>query len=285
MGQSKTKLNSKRPTRKPRRIKQKYMRIETLLEVICATHLAHFIQSPYDHRGGLWLVGPPGQLKTTMLEVLDVYENALTLTDINTQSLDKLRSRMSGGVVDTLVIPDMQKLYERDPRTAANLEGNFRALVSEGYRGASYTDAGIRRFRASCTIIGAMSEDLVERYNTHWEATGFSRRFLWGLIRLQNEDLLMQAVENWKLADLGSIHIPPVPIADIPDMLTKAERKRLRAFIRYQPAPRTIPYQLICKIANVLRWHYKRTRRKKDAMNTMAEFALCLGREGANLTI
>lgn len=261
------------------------LRVETIIEVVCAAHLASYVESPFQHRGGLWLVGPPGQLKSSLIEPVDSYQDVVTLSDVNTKTLMQLKGELSTGSIRTLVIPEMQKLYERDPRSALNVEGAMRALVEEGYRGASFEDSSINRFRARACVIGAMNE---ETQTDHWERwkTGFARRFLWCLVRLQDSEILLDAIQKWKLAEIGVGIIPKAPTPrTIPNLITEPERIKIRQLIKYQPKPAVIPYELLCKIAAVLKWHYQRAGLARKAMETVTEFSACLGKEGAEIII
>ena len=257
------------------------LRAETLVEVICAMHLTNYVPGLGMHRGGLWLVGPPGVMKSTFLDFLEVYEDALFMTDLNNKGLMAVKGELATGTVKTLVFPELQRIYERDPRTALGVEGSIRAMAEEGFRGASFEESGINRFKARATIIGAMTSDLQELKWAGWKTSGFSRRFLWCLIKLKDPEVLMRAVEKWERKDIGNIRVPNAPSSgQISPHLTEAQRKAIRILVRYQPHPNNVSFELMCKIACVLQWHYKQRRLKKSAMATLREFAACLGNSG-----
>jgi len=262
---------------------------ETLVECICAMHLSSYVRGLGDHRGGMWLVGPSGVMKSTFLDFLDDYENTIFMSDLNAKGIMGLKGQFSIGSLRTLVLPELQKLYERDPRTAANVEGSIRAFVEEGFRGASFEATGINRFRARATVVGAMTDDLQEAMWKRWVTSGFARRFLWCLIRLEDPEILMRAVEDWRLHDMGDIVMPNLPSTrEIENNLTVNDRKRIRPLVRYQPMPNNFCFEILCKITCVLRWHYGRRGIKKDALETVEEFSACLGthgKEGANIVL
>lgn len=261
----------------------------TLIECICAMHLTSYVRGLGDHRGGLWLVGPPGVMKSTFVDFLEDYENVISFTDLNSKSLMGLKGQLSIGSLRTLILPDFQKLYERDPRTAANVEGSIRAFVEEGYRGASFEATEVLRFKARATVIGAMTSELQEEMWKRWTDSGFARRFLWCLIRLDDPDILMRAVEEWQLQDFGELVRPNLPTTrEIENNLTKEDRQRIRPWVRHQPKPNNFCFELLCKIAVVLKWHYGRRGIAKDALETVEEFSGCLGtngKEGANIVL
>lgn len=250
-------------------------------------HLTSYVKGLGEHRGGLWLVGPTGVMKSTFLDFLEPFDRALFLADLNVQGLMQLRGQLTVGAVRTIVLPEFQKLYERDPRTAANVEGTIRALVEEGYRGASFEAAGINRFKIRAMVIGAMTDDLQAQMWHRWETTGFARRFLWCLIRLEDSEMLMRAVELWRKRDFGNVLVPMTPnTLDIENNLTVRDREQIRPLVRYQPQPNNFCFEMLCKVACVLRWHYGRYGIKKDALETVAEFSRCLGskeKEGADI--
>lgn len=256
--------------------------IQTMMDVISAAHLAHYVQSPFQSRGGIFLVAPPGAMKSTMLSVLESYPDAIVMTDLNTQSLGHLRESITGGNINTIAISDLQKIYERHASVAMNLEGTIRALIDEGWKGAAFQDARIARLSARCHFIGGMTGDLAEQHFTRWLATGFMRRFMYVLYRLEDPSVLGDSVADWSLLDIQWSPIAP-PVGSnkvIPSTLTKAEREKIRKFLRVQHSE-AVPFQMLCKMAEVLAWHYKRSGSKKRAMETIEEFSGTLGREGA----
>jgi hypothetical protein len=187
------------------------MNPQQLAEVICAAHLAHHVEGTLQQRGGLMLVGPPGTLKSTLVETLSAYSDALILTDINMMLLADLRDSLAGGSVTSLVFTELAKIYERNPQTAFNVEGSLRALASEGFAAASFQDHRIARRKAHATLIGAMPPSVVEKHFKRWEESGFNRRFLWAVYGLKNAQILDEAASELRRLDFGVRELPRVP--------------------------------------------------------------------------
>lgn len=264
--------------------------INILVEMLCAAHLSSYVDSPFPDRGGLFIVGPPSVLKSTLLEMLDHhYHDAVTVSDINARSLGDLRDQIAAKVIRTLVIPEYAKLHERHPYTAANVEATLRALVGEGFSAPSFEDARINRLRARVTMLSGMVPKFQVDHFRAWEDSGFNRRFLWCLVRLKDQELLERAVEEWARVDFKIRHIPIAPDGDvpIPQLTTKAERAELRTLIKYQPGgSHTIQLALLVKMLAVLKWWYGMIRRPtREAMVNLRLFSQCLGKEGAELVI
>lgn len=235
-------------------------------------------------------VGPPEALKTACLKVLTGYPNALPLTDINTQQLTKLRDAIAAGIIKTLALLDLQKLYERDPQTALNAEGNIRALACEGFTAASFQSQEVNRMTARCVVMAAMTNALMEHNFERWNKTGFARRFLFSMFALADPDVLVDAILKWEKLPLSFNFITPPASRSIPFTVTVAERQELQKFVRFQYG-KTEPLHMLCKIYAVLKWHYNRDKAKKQklesdrAMTVIADFGESLGREGTRLTL
>ncbi|MCL6507662.1 MAG: hypothetical protein K6T59_11595 [Bryobacteraceae bacterium] len=72
----------------------------------------------------------------------------------------------------------------------------------------------------------------------------------------------------------------------IPNLTTRAERERCRAWVKYQPGGSTVQQaQLLVKILAVLKWWYHQIGRSTDPMRVIESFARSLGREGASLVL
>lgn len=260
-----------------------------LIEVLCAAHLTYHVESPWESRGGIILVGAPGVLKSTFLDILDRnYHDAIVMSDVNARSLADLRDQVGGGAIKTLCLPELAKIYERVQATASNVEGTLRAMADEGFQAASFEDQRISRIKARAMVIGAMTPKMRENHFTAWEESGFNRRFLWPLIRLSDPELLDRAVVEWRRLDFQVTHIPRPPVngEKIPQQTTAQERDLLRAFVKYQPGgSHALHLQLLTKILCVLRWWYAAAGIPKDGMATLSRFAESLGRQGAVIEI
>lgn len=264
------------------------MQAQDLVEILCAAHLGYLVEGPFSERGGIMLVGPPGVLKTTFVSALDItYNDALMLSDVNVKSLIRLRDVIASGKVNTLVLPEFVKVYERADVTAKNIEGTLRAMTAEGFSAASFEDSRVNRLRARCLVMGALTPSTVDARFTGWEESGFNRRFLWCLMRLKDPLALERAAVNWSRIDFRMKHLPLVPLGtQIPNLTTYKERQKLAAFAKYQPGgDHAIQIQLLIRILAVLRWWYNETNDPRDPMHTVESFASSLGKNGVTLDL
>lgn len=260
--------------------------VAALTEGICAFHLSCYVGSPYKDRGGLMLTGPPGVMKTTFLDVLDDnYHNALSISNAYMGTLKKLQASFYNGQVRSLCFPDLQSIYAGDPRTANRIEQMMMQLSGEATRTiGGDSDSRFAKFKGYCTIFAAMTDTFFTDHSEKWENAGFLRRFVWATYTFQDSDILMRAITEWKRADLGQIVYPKLPTSGfIPDSLNPTERKEIHNWLRHQPPPHEIQFQVLCKATAALRWHYKENGIKKDAMDTMREFSNLLGKDAALL--
>lgn len=265
------------------------MHIADLIEVVCAVHLSSYVESPFPERGGLMLVGAPGTLKSTIVMVLEQqYSDAVALSDINAQGLVTLRDAIATGSIRTLVLPELQKLYERHPQTASNVEGTLRAIAGEGFQSASFEDQRINSLKARATVIAALTPETQRKHFTEWESLGFNRRFLWPLIRLRDPGALERAIiEKWQRLSLSLPTVPRVPLNGvIPNVTTVEDRRHVARLVKYQPGgSHVLQVQLMTKVLSVLAWWYKETGQKRNAVHTLDSFAEALGREGAEIDV
>lgn len=264
--------------------------IETLMEVICAVHLASYVDAPFKEHGGLILVGPPGVMKTTAVEVLDRnYAEAIVLSDVNVRTLADYRDQIASETIRTLVFSELGKIYERNPDTARNVEGTIRSLVAEGFTAASFEDQRVQRLRARCTVIGAMTPTLYAQNFRRWEETGLTRRFLWALVRLKNPQALIRAVEDWKALEFRLPAFPAVPPnALIPNTTTQGERAQLPRLVKYQPGAgvHSVQVSLLVRVLAVLKWWYATIGRPtSQALAAVHAFGATLTKNGAQLVL
>ncbi len=262
--------------------------IVAMAEALVAAHLSSCVEAPFKDYGGIILVGPPGVLKTTLLYTLEDYPNVRIVSDLNVQALAEMREAIASKSVRSLVIPEMQKLYDRDPRTAANLEGHLRALVDEGFRAPSFKSQEMARLSAHCVVLSAITEETREERYAKWNASGFNRRFLWPLVRMEHPEVLDFASDQWQAIDFKLRYLPqPPPGGRIPNTTSATERQQLRDMLRYQPGPtHTTQAHLMVRMLAVLKWWYRMDERGPgEAMHTMKLFSRSLGKEGAELSV
>lgn len=254
---------------------------QTLFRCLSAVHLASYVESPFESRGGLMLVSPPGCLKTSILmAIANSWQNAIPVSDLNTAQLIKMKSAMSAGGLRTLILTDMQKIAQRNPNVAINLLGNLAAIVDEGFTGASWdSNQLIPRTIARCTVLAALTDDYYSRAMEEFVATGFARRFLWAQVRLKNPDLLATAViHQERLQFSRDFGVPPAPVdGTIALDVTTDEIRELQQCVQHQIGRHAIGFQLIVKMTAVLRWWYRAMKIEEDPLDTIFEFARCLG--------
>jgi hypothetical protein len=264
------------------------MKASELVEIMCAAHLGNMVESPFKERGGLMLVGPPGVLKTTFVSVLDTqYQDVVMMSDINVKSLIRFRDAIASGKINTLVLPELAKIYERLDATAKNVEGTLRALTAEGFSAASFEDSRINRLTARAMVIGALTPSVLDKHFTEWEESGFNRRFLWLLIKLADPNALERAAINWQRIEFRQAYVPMSPMGEtIPNLTTHRERQRLANIVKYQPGgDHAIQLQVMVRILAVLRWWYTEAGFSRNAMETMEKFAPALGKNGIALEL
>lgn len=259
-----------------------------LVDAICAAHLAHLVDGSLEQRGGLFLVGPPGALKSTLTEALSQYPDTLLLSDVNITSLINIRDALTGGSVNTLVFTEYAKIYERNPQTAVNVEGTLRALASEGFAAASYEDQRIARRKAYACIVGAMPPKIQDKHYVRWNDSGFNRRFLWAVYGLRGAHVLDEAASNLERLDFGVkdvIRVPPIG-RTIPMLLSNEERKRVQILVKNQPGnSHTQQIQMLTRMWAVLKWWYSDCGVPYETDATIESFAKALSKEGTDLDL
>lgn len=262
--------------------------VECLVEAICGIHLASYVRSPYKDRGGLMLTGPAGVLKTTMLDVLDNnYHNALSISNSYMGTMRKLQPAFYNGQVRSLCFPDLQSIYAGDPRTANRIEQMMMQLSGEATRTiGGDEDSRYAKFKGYCTMFAAMTPSFYTAHINKWEDCGFSRRFLWATYTFYDPDVLMRAIAQWVRAELGDVIIPSCPVDGvIEDTLTQDNREEIMSWLRHQPQPHEIQFQVLCKATSALAWHYQQRKINKSAMDTMRQFAELLQHDAALLKL
>lgn len=267
--------------------------LRVMLECVCAAHLSAYVDAPVEDRGGLMVIGAPGVLKSTLLGFIDRnYSDSLILSDINARSLNDLRDQIAGGIVRSLVLPEMYKLYERHSTTSSGVEGTLRAMAAEGFHASSHQDQQIQRTVARCMVIAGMTPVLLEMHSRRWRDTGFSRRFLWSLVALENPQALTRSVIDWQPINIGiASSLPSIPASKIASgIVTRDEREKLEMSVKYQQgSPHNLQHLLLAKMLIVLRWWYRlqdnRSDPDRDSWNTIMMFSKTLGKSGAYIRL
>lgn len=262
--------------------------VQDFLSLVSAVHLSSYVDSPYQDRGGLMIVGPPGALKTTCVNFLDKsFADVLVMSDMNVQGLTRIKDQISGNSIRTLVLPEMLKIYERHSSVSSNVEGTLRAFAGEGFTSASFENATISRLTARATIIAAMTPSLREKKASDWDDSGFGRRFLWALVSLQDPGALDRAVVSGKLLDFAIGEAPRVPPGGvIPNYTTQQERESIAIWCKYQPIPHTVQISVLIKVWAVLKWWARQQKRSENsAWQTLHRASAAFGKNGVELVL
>jgi hypothetical protein len=250
--------------------------VTSLLWFIHASHSTWCVDSPWAERGGILLVAPPGQLKTTMLYSLEVYNDALCTSDINIRSMKSVRDMVLGGRYRSMIFGELEKLYARNPATAQNIESHLKQFVEEGLRHFSHEDSAIPIMPARAMVLAGMTPSMFAKQYTTWNENGFLRRFLCIQYVLDDEKVILNAVNNWQRINLK---IPPAhPRFEIPYNLTKEESKFVMGLMDEQQ--HSTPAVLMKKVAVVLK-----TRHPKEWKTILEDLRPALGKNGARLVL
>lgn len=248
-----------------------------MLHFLHAAHHSWLVESPWEERGGVLLIAPPGNLKTTMVFSLEMYAEARCLTDINIRTMKPIRDQIIGGRYRSLAFAEMEKLYARNPATAANVEAHIKLFVEDGLRHFSHEDPTAEIMPARCLVIAGITPSTFGAQITAWRESGFLRRFLRIQYVLEDEMALIDAIHKWK--KIG-FELPTEwnGRISIPYNLTDADSKFVLGMMRAQPD--TTPNVLIKKIACVLK-----RRTPKSWKKIMIDVAPSLGSNGAMLEL
>jgi hypothetical protein len=249
------------------------MDYQTLIEILDAAHLTSFIDSPFPQRGALMIVGPPGAMKTTFIHAaLDEHPSALFLSDLNINSLMRLRESLVSGRYRTIAFPEYEKLYQRKADTSANIEGTIKQLIEEGFTRASFEEQDAITFTARTFVVGAMTHSFYTQMIGKWRESGFKRRILWVGIKLDNPDKIMEAIRKWELIKVDGIP-RKYPTRNIPFEVTDAESRNIEKMLEGQWE--ATPYVLLKKIFAVLKWKYGKNDPQRP-MKIMKELGDCI---------
>jgi hypothetical protein len=217
-----------------------------------------------------------------MNNALDDYPDALVLSDINVKQLLEMREDMSAGKITTLAFPEFAKLYARNPAVAKNIEGHVMALVEEGMSLASFQDKRMSSTKARVLVIAACTEKFYGQRFTEWMDSGFCRRFVHCVYRLDDPWALADAQEKRALIDLGNIRRKVPGNREIRWTVTEEEMKLIRKSLKYQfQKGISTPFNLVANIFNVLKWKHDAIEAKRIFM----DFSECLQDDAATMTL
>jgi hypothetical protein len=257
------------------------MKVNTAMEVVSAAHVSRFVGSPFEQRGALMFVAPPGQLKSTIIkESLILYSDTLILSDLNVSSLSHLKNSLVSGRYNSIGFGEFEKLYERNPGSAANLEGHMRALIEEGFDKMSFQSPEMIGVTARVLVVAGITPVCYAKRWQPWLDSGFARRFIWSHYKMADEDAIIGAIRNWKKLSFGKVSTAIPANKAIDYTVQKKDARMLEKFLDHQPSKET-PYTLMKKIFCVLIWRYGR----KKAIAILTDFSESLQRGGATLYI
>jgi hypothetical protein len=255
------------------------MKISTFLEVLWAATLTHRVRSRFASRGGLFLVSPPGQLKTSLLSCFEDYYGVLGYSDLTTTSLVQARDLIASNKAHTIVLYDLQKLYERRPDTAANIEGNLRSIMDEGFTTANYENVSKNAItsKARALVMAACTNRFYQNKLASWEVTGMARRVMFCVYKLRRPEKIQQAIMQDRPIELVMNGVSVPVNLEISGEISKTDENLLRKIMQRQPED--VPMILMRKILCVLKWKYKRMRKPDSSHRILTEFSECLKSE------
>lgn len=264
------------------------IRMETFLTVLHAAAMTHRVDSNFKSRGGMLLVAPPGQMKTSMLVTLTDTAGVMGYSDMTTKTLVEARDYIASKKVHTLLLYDFQKIYERKSDTAANIVGSLRALVEEGFSSAAWEEhTNLIQTKARALVMAACTPAFIRNHIVEWDESGFSRRFLFCHYSLSNPEIIVKAImrdEQIPLVSNGNLNVPFNLV--IPLVEHKNDELELRRMLRHGQRGEEVPLILLRKILAVLRWRCSKLKVKGvDAMGLLKEFSQCMRDEGAEIVL
>lgn len=229
------------------------------------------------------LVAPPGAFKTTITETMDEFSGTQVISDLNVQSLIKMKEHFLSGHISTMAFSDFSKLYKRHGSVSSNVEGIIMALAEEGFRKASFQSQSMSAIPARCAIIGGMTTSFFDSMVDQWDENGFLRRFLFCRYVIEGMDIVEGAINEWRKAEFDMDFVAKIPTnRTIAYKIEKPEIDAITRMLRHQPN-RLNASILLQKIYCVLKWKFAKEPGK--AMQIMKDFAPCLSKEGGVLVL
>jgi len=225
-------------------------------------------------------VAPPGQLKTTAIEYLDVFPKTKLISNITVHGLTQLRQDFLSEEITTMGFPDYDMIYKRHGSVASQIEGTLMGLMGEGFRNPAFSDQRVNVTKARCTIVGGVTIKCYERNISEWIDSGFARRFLWSRFVLKNGQKIEEAISRWKRYALEDDFVMKVPSGMIPRNLTDNQSDEVLYQLRFQH-DRKLPYIIAQKVISVLMWKHGKT----EGWKIWKDFSGSLSKEGNELVL
>lgn len=252
-----------------------------MAEVLDSAHLTYFVNSPFRQRGMLCLAGPPGVLKSSIIQkVFNFYPQALVLGDLNVRSLSLLYEDFVGGRYTTLCLEEFAKLYARKTDSSSNMETTIAALVDQGFGHPSFRDQRAICMEARALVVAAMTMTFYYEHITHWQESGLARRCIFLSYRFNDFRLIGDYIERGEQMPLDGIRRMWPKTDSIPFDINEHERAFVRKLIRDQADEKT-PQILAQKIFAVLKW--KNGGDGKEATRIFEELEPLLSKNGGYL--
>jgi len=261
------------------------MRLTTLLDILWASVMTHYVSDSFSDRGGIVLVAPPGQLKTSMLAAVAQLPGVISYSDLTVVGLVEARDLIVSGKMHTVVLYDLQKLYERRADTAANIIGSLRALAGEGFSSAAWEKQSKQAVQMTARAL-VLAATTIKNYSQHlpeWEESGFNRRFIFSVFRMRDPEVVLDRVLRGKPIKLRYHGLWPWPGLRIPMRCTEKDRRTIRSLLGRQAD--AIPALLLKRILSVLRWRAAELGRRDNSLELVEEFGESMHGEGAVLEV
>lgn len=230
------------------------MKIESLIELLDCAVNTQWVEGPYEERGGIFICGPPGTFKTTIISTaLDPHPSALVVSDLNVQQWLKLKDDFVNGRYTSIGFTDFEKLYQRHQAVAQNVEGIIKALVSEGFGTGPGGDQRMPRIVARALVVGGLTQTCLERNWDDWQKNGLLRRFLLMVIGVKNPGAIVRAIHKWKKIEFGRVTYRPAN-REIPMNIGEERTRQLDLMLKTQSGFHGTAHVLLKKIAAVMEW-------------------------------
>lgn len=259
--------------------------LPVIADVLAAAHLTHRVASAFPDRGGIFFVSYPGSLKSSLIKTLKQFPDARVFSDLNQQQMKEMRDALCQGKVRTVAFDEFNKLYQRNAATSENLEGTISAVVAQGWSAGSFESQDVVPDEARCLVVGGLTRTVYENKIKRWKENGFARRFLWCFYKLADATVIGNAIRDQRPIDIYG-EVWPQVYSEIPFELEMSDRDEIRDLLTAQEGSDGTPYDLMMKIAVVLRWHYQKigmAPRSRVHMAVIREFCRMCGRGYAEL--
>jgi hypothetical protein len=248
---------------KPEKIKSKMStKVSEVITFIQACHVGRDTDCDLTEAGGVMLVSYPEHLKTTIASrALRPYPEAMVVSDMNVREFSDIREDLLTSRYDTIGFLDYQKVWERDERTSANVEGVIRALTDEGWHG-TLGGKTIKGPAARCFMVLCMTPNLYSAKVSQWNKTGFSRRFIALNYVFRDRRVLEAAIKQGHKYQLSLEHAIPKPTNRLLYTVTTSEADYIGEALKDQRG--LVGLQLLLRAYNAMKWYYDECRREKD---------------------